>query len=340
MHHVVALVLPRVVAFDLAIPAQVFGHGDEIDRYAFSVCSEFAGLVPSTAGFALRTQLGLDALKKADTVIVPGYSPHDEPGAPVLDALCAAAARGARMVSICTGAFAVAAAGLLNGRRATTHWRDAAELAARYPSIQVDADVLYIDDGSVATSAGVAAGIDLCLHLVRSDHGAHTAARIARRMVVAPHREGGQAQFLHRPLAVGGDGLGPTCTWALERLAEPLTVAALASHAGWAPRTFARRFVSETGTTPLRWLTGQRLLEARRLLETTDLPIDDVAAQSGLGTAANLRLHLAREIGTTPTAYRHAYRGRRRPGSAPRVDHSQTSHRAQAGAGDLRGVRA
>ncbi len=313
MHRVVALALPRVVAFDLSIPAQVFGHRDESDLYAFSVCSPVAGLVPSTTGFAIHAARDLDALTDADTVIVPGYAPQGEPAQSVVDALRSAAMRGARVISICTGAFALAAAGLLDDRRATTHWRDAAELAARYPRVHVDADVLYVDDGSVATSAGVAAGIDLCLHLVRSDHGADTAARVARRMVVAPHREGGQAQFLDRPVPPAGEGLASTCAWALERLGDPLTVAQLASHAGWAPRTFARRFVAETGTTPLRWLAAQRLLEACRLLETTDLSIEQVATQSGLGTAANLRLHLAREIRTTPTAYRLAYRGRRVP---------------------------
>lgn len=309
MHRVVALALPHVVAFDLAIPAQVFGHRDEADHYAFSVCSEVAGLVPSTTGFGVHAARGLDALAAADTVVVPGYAPHDEPAPAVLDALRTTAARGARMVSVCTGAFALAAAGLLDGRRATTHWRDAAQLAARHPNVDVDPDVLYLADGSVATSAGVAAGIDLCLHLFRCDHGAQAAAGVARRMVVAPHREGGQAQFLQRPIPAGGSGLAPTCGWALDRLAEPLNVGDLARHAGWAPRTFARRFVAETGTTPLRWLTAHRLHEARRLLEATDLSVDRVAARCGLGTAANLRLHLARDVATTPTAYRRTYRG-------------------------------
>jgi len=243
-------------------------------------------------------------------VVVPGYTPHTRPAEPVLDALRAAAGRGARIVSVCTGTFALAAAGLLDGHRATTHWRDAVELAARHPTIKVDPDVLYVDAGPVLTSAGVAAGIDLCLHLVRLDHGAEVAARVARQMVVAPHREGGQAQFLERPLPRSGPGLAATCAWALDRLAEPLTVTALAGHAANAPRTFARRFFAETGSTPLRWLTAQRLLEVRRLLETTDLPVDQVAARCGLGTAANLRLHLARDAATTPTAYRRAYRGR------------------------------
>ncbi len=309
-HRIVALALPDVVAFDLAIPAQVFGHREEAAHYSFDVCAPVAGPVPSTTGYGVYAPLGLSALADADTVVVPGYAPYDAPPAPAVEALRSAARRGARMVSVCTGAFALAAAGLLDGRRATTHWRDASVLAERHPAVEVDADVLYVDNGSVLTSAGVAAGIDLCLHLVRRDLGEDAAARIARRMVVAPHRDGGQAQFLERPLPPPGTGLAGTCAWALDHLAEPLTVAELARHAGWAPRTFARRFLAETGTTPLRWLAAQRLLEARRLLETTDLPVDQVAARCGLGTAANLRLHLARDAGTTPTGYRRTYRGR------------------------------
>ncbi len=306
----VVLALPEVVAFDLAIPAQVFGHPDQGEHYSFGVSAAEPGLVPSTTGFGVLAPLGLAALATADTVVVPGYAPHVPPGAAVVDALRAAHARGARVVSVCTGAFALAAAGLLDGRRATTHWHHTAELSRHYPDVQVDPDVLYVDAGSVLTSAGVAAGIDLCLHLVRSDHGAEHAALIARRLVVAPHRDGGQAQFVQRPLPPVGSGLADTCVWAMQRLGDPLTVADLARHAGWAPRTFARRFLAETGTTPLRWLTAQRLLEARRLLETTDLPVDQIAARCGLGTAANLRLHLARDAATTPTAYRRTYRGR------------------------------
>jgi len=273
------------------------------------------GLVPSTTGFAVQARVGPAELARADTVVVPGYAPYDAPSPAVLAALRRATGRGARMVSVCTGAFALAAAGLLDGRRATMHWRDAAELAARHPAVHVDAGVLFVDDGAVLTSAGVAAGIDLCLHLVRGDYGEQAASRIARRMVVAPYRDGGQAQFVQRPLPVNGTGLAATCAWALKRLTEPLTVADLAGHAGWAPRTFARRFLAETGTTPLRWLAAQRLLEARRLLEATNLPVDQIAASCGLGTAANLRLHLARDAGTTPTAYRRSYRGR--PSASP-----------------------
>jgi len=313
VHQVVALALPEVVAFDLAIPAQIFGHHDEREHYAFTLCAAEPGLVPSTTGYCVQATSGLEALAAADTVVVPGYVPYEAPALPVIEALRAAADRGARMVSVCTGAFTLAAAGLLDGLRATTHWRDAGELAARYPAVDVDPDVLYIDAGQVMTSAGVAAGIDLCLHLVRADHGEQAAARIARRMVVAPHREGGQAQYLQRPVPSHGTGLAGTCAWALQHLTEPLTVTAMAHHAGWAPRTFARRFLAETGTTPLRWLATQRLREARRLLEATDLPVDQVAARCGLGTAANLRLHLARDVATTPTAYRRTYRGRSTP---------------------------
>lgn len=311
MHRIVALALPEVTDFDLGIPAYVFGHREEHGRYySFGVCAPTPGLVPTNTGFAVHAPLGLDALVSADTVIVPGYYPYDKPAPAALQALSAAAERGARIVSICTGAFALAAAGLLDDRRATTHWNAAAELAARYPKVDVDPDVLYVDSGQVLTSAGVAAGIDLCLHLVRTDHGAQAAVQIARRMVVAPHRDGGQAQFLQRPIPTNGTGLAATCTWALDQLDQPLTVADLARHAGWTPRSFTRHFTAETGTTPLRWLTAQRLLEARRLLETTDLPIDQVAEHCGLGTAANLRLHLSRDASTTPTAYRRAYRGK------------------------------
>jgi transcriptional regulator GlxA family with amidase domain len=313
MHQVVALALPDVVAFDLAIPAQVFGHEDERERYSFEVCTVVPGRVPSTTGYAVDVQRGLDALTSADTVVVPGYAPFDRPPPEVCDALQAAAQRGARMMSVCTGAFALAGAGLLDGRRAATHWRDACDLASRYPAVTVDPQVLYVDEGQVLTSAGLAAGIDLCIHVVRSDHGMEAAARVARRMVVAPYRAGGQAQFLQRPLPPAGIGLAATCEWMLSRLSEPMTVQQLARRAGWSTRTFARRFLAETGETPLRWLAMQRVYEARRLLESTDLPVDQVAARSGLGTAANLRLHLGRELGTTPTAYRRTYQGTRSP---------------------------
>ncbi|MCW3050438.1 MAG: AraC family transcriptional regulator [Solirubrobacterales bacterium] len=315
MHRVVVLAVADVVAFDLAIAAQVFGSpardlGER--RYAFAVCAAAPGAVRTSTGFSLLVDHGLEALTDADTVIVPGVDDtEDAAPAEVLEALRAAHGRGARIVSICTGAFVLAAAELLAGRRATTHWQYAALLARRYPAVEVDPDVLYVDDGDVLTSAGVAAGIDLCLHIVRCDHGADVANAIARRIVVAPHRDGGQAQFAQRPVpAAAGSGLSATREWMLERLHEPLTVARLASHAGYAERSFARIFRAETGMSPLQWLISQRVLEARRLLESTALPVEDVAARSGFGSAASLRQHLRRQAATTPTAYRGAFRSR------------------------------
>jgi AraC family transcriptional activator FtrA len=313
MHRVVALVFPGVVAFDLATPAQVFGHPAERRRYSFAVCTPGPGAVPTHTGFAVVVERGLDALERADTVVVPGHDDVERAWPEeALAALRAAHARGARVASVCTGAFVLAAAGLLDGRRATTHWHDAPALAALHPQVDVDPDVLYVDEGDVLTSAGVAAGIDLCLHLVRADHGAERANRVARRIVVAPHRSGGQAQFVDRPLPApprsAPRGIAATLDWALERLHEPLTVADLARHALMSERSFARRFRAETGTTPLRWLIDQRIAHARRLLERTDLPVEAVAAESGFGTATGLREHFGRAVHTTPTAYRRAFR--------------------------------
>ena len=317
MHAVVALALPTVEAFDLAIPAQVFADPSLPRRYDFSVCAPAAGLVASTAGYSVHAEHGLEALAVADTVVVPGFLPLEDPGERVCAALGRAAARGARIVSVCTGAFALAAAGLLDRRRATTHWQYAGQLAARYPAVKVDPDVLWVDEGSVLTSAGLAAGIDLCVQLVRADYGSEAAVSVARRLVVAPHRDGGQAQWLERPVPPPVEDLAATCPWALEHLADPLTVADLARHASWAPRTLARHFTEQTGMTPLHWLTAARIREARRLLEATDLPVEAIAARCGLGTAANLRIHLARDAGATPTAYRAAYQGRRGTREAP-----------------------
>lgn len=317
MHRVVALALPEVVAFDLSIAAQVFGHRNE-DLYEFSVCTPAPGRVPTTTGFSLLIERGLGALRRADTVLVPGFDAVDmNPARSAVRALRAAEKRGSRLISICTGAFALAAAGVLDGRRATTHWQSAALLARLHPAVRVEPDVLYVDDGSVLTSAGVAAGIDLCLHVVRCDHGAGTANAIARRIVVAPQREGGQAQFVEQPVPSAPHGsLEVTRGWALEHLHRPLTVPELAHHAGYSERTFARRFRAETGTTPLQWLITQRILKARAMLEAGDAPIETIARRCGFGDASSLRQHFRRATQTTPTAYRAAWTaspGRARP---------------------------
>jgi len=306
VHRIAVLALADVVAFDLATPFQLLHR-----HYELTLCASARGPVPTTSGYPLIAHRGPDALAEADTVVVPGFAPREWPLPPhVLEALQTAHTRGARVASICTGAFALGAAGLLDGRRVTTHWRHAARLAAMYPQAHVDPDVLYVDEGDLLTSAGVAAGIDLCLHLLRRDHGAAAANAAARHTVVAPHRAGGQAQFIERAVpATDDDGLEATRAYALERLGEPLTVAQLARHACTSERTFNRRFRQETGTTPLKWLHAQRVAEARRLLEDSDLPIELVAHRCGFGSAAILRQHFRRATATTPTAYRRTFAG-------------------------------
>jgi transcriptional regulator GlxA family with amidase domain len=304
-----------LVAFDLATPAQAFTTALGSDRrplYEFSACSVGGGELRTTTGFAVRPQGGLEALEVADTVVVPAYFDlFSPPPAEAITALQRAAERGTRVLSVCTGAFALAHAGLLDGRRATTHWAFAAQLAERFRAVEVDAAALYVDEGKVMTSAGLSAGIDLCLHVIREDYGAAVGEQVARHMVAAPHREGGQAQFIERSRVAAGEAGGSleeTRRWAAERLEQPLDVAVMAHHASVSPRTFARRFREETGTTPLQWLLTQRVHEARRLLEGTDLPIDAVAWRAGFGTAASLREHFRRATATTPTAYRRSFR--------------------------------
>ncbi|MEV0400081.1 DJ-1/PfpI family protein [Actinoallomurus sp. NPDC050550] len=263
IHRVAVLALDGMAPLDLAIPLQIFGPHAETP-YEVSVCGPTSS-VSNTSGFALAVTGGLDVLRAADTLIVPGFGPGflPRPGPvppSVLDALAMARDRGRRVVSICTGAFALAAAGVLDGLHATTHWQYTDELVREYPAVHVDRDVLYVDEGNILTSAGVCCGIDLCLHILRRDLGAVVADQIARRMVAAPHREGGQAQFVPAPVTVTGDtALADTRAWALERLGQPLTVTQLARHAGMSERSFMRRFVEETGTTPLQWLVGARL---------------------------------------------------------------------------------
>jgi transcriptional regulator GlxA family with amidase domain len=305
IHRVVALAIPDVVAFDLSIPAQVFGHLEEQARYSFTVCAEHPGEVSTSRGFGVTVRRGLDALETADTIIVPGFHPYGEPPTYACDALRRAADDGIRIASVCIGAFALAAAGLLDGRIATTHWQQADEFRRLYPQVKLNPDILYADEGQFLTSAGLSAGIDLCLYMVHNDYGAHVATEVARRMVVAVHRTGGQAQYSQRPLPSDG-GLGDTLEWATMEMQRPLTVRHLARHAGLPVRTFARRFAEQIGTTPMRWLTAQRVLEAQRLLEATALDVDEVAERCGFGSAGVLRLHLARQAGMTPTAYRRS----------------------------------
>ena len=312
MHRVTALCLPGLVAFDLTAPAQAFAlaaRPNGVPLYEFSTCSLDGEPVATTSGFAVAPPAGIEALARADTVVVPGYaSLLDRPPDEALVALRAAAERAARLMSVCTGAFALAYAGVLDGRRATTHWGWAGELAQRFPAVRVEPDSLFVDEGEVLTSAGLSAGIDLSLHVIRRDFGAAVGERVARHMVAPPHRDGGQAQYFKPEAETRGDSLEETRRWIAERLAQPLDVASMSSHAGVSPRTFARRFREETATTPLQWLLSQRVLEARRLLEETDLPVETIAWRTGFGTAASLRDHFRRATATTPTAYRRSFR--------------------------------
>jgi transcriptional regulator GlxA family with amidase domain len=269
------------------------------------------GPVRTSAGYSVLPEHDASILRTADTVIVPGI----QRGAPVerggLEDAVGAALGGlrARMMSICTGAFVLAAAGRLDGRPATTHWLHTAAFRRFFPAVQLDPDVLYVDDGDVLTSAGNAAGIDLCLHVVRRDHGLSVANRVARRSVVSPWREGGQSQFVEPLPEIAGEGTAATRAWALDRLHEPLTLAELAAHAAMSVRTFTRRFREETGLSPVRWLTDRRVELARRLLETTELPVDRVASRAGFGTPTALRQQMHAAIGVAPLTYRRTYRG-------------------------------
>jgi AraC family transcriptional activator FtrA len=314
MHHVVSLVHPPQSTFELGCAADVFGieRPGIPRRYTFSVCTEHPGQIPTLAGYDMSVAAGLEEIDRADTVVVPGWLPTEEPpSAAIVSALRHAHDRGARVASICSGAFALARTGLLDGRRATTHWARAAELAARFPAVQVDPDVLYVDHGDVATSAGSGAGIDLCLHLVRTDQGADYAAQVARSMVMPPHREGGQLQFTAPPHAAQIDGsLAPLLEWVTGRLGEPLSIEDLAAHIGVSGRTLARRFTEQLGLAPGQWLLSRRITAARELLESSDLPLEAIAHRVGLSSATNLHRRFVRALGTTPGAYRRAFRAR------------------------------
>jgi transcriptional regulator GlxA family with amidase domain len=319
MAHTVALVLTdQLPVFDFAVPCEVFG----IDRsdivapwYELQMCAAEPGPLRTTGGLRIDTGHGLDDIVAADTVLVPGSQRtlQLDPPPDLLDALRAAHARGARVASICTGAYLLAAAGLLDGRRATTHWMNAPDFSWRFPAVEFDPGVLYVDEGDVLTSAGTGASIDLCLHIVRRDHGAAVANEVARRMVVPPHRDGGQAQYA-QPV-VGSDphdDLKPALEWARANLAERLTVDQLAAVAHLSPRTFARRFRDTLGTTPLNWLVQQRVRVAQELLEVSDEPVEWIAARVGFGTAANLRQHFHRVTSVSPQTYRQVFRRRTR----------------------------
>jgi AraC family transcriptional regulator, transcriptional activator FtrA len=311
-HHVAIVVFDGVELFELAVAVDVFGTvvtgPDGCPLYRLSVCGP-APSVTTAAGFAMEVPSGLDAARAADTiVVVPARFPDRAPEA-LLDVLRAASDDGKRILSLCTGAFVLAAAGLLDGHTATTHWSECADLARSYPRVRVDPKVLYVDEGNLLTSAGSAASLDLCLHVVQRDHGTETATRVARDLVVPLHRPGGQAQYIEAPMPepASADLFGDTLTWLREHLAEPVTVGDLAERAAMSSRTFARRFLARTGTTPLQWMLAERIRLAQRLLETTELPVDAVAYKSGFGTPDNLRKHFARTVRTTPQAYRRAF---------------------------------
>ncbi|MFE6911472.1 GlxA family transcriptional regulator [Streptomyces erythrochromogenes] len=318
-HRVVALLQPPQSAFPLACASEVFGdHGPAVPtRYAFEVCTEHPGPVPTEAGYDMLVTAGLDALERADTVLVPGW--RQPAGTQVPSAVVAAVrrahARGARIVGLCSGAFVLAAAGLLDGRRAATHWAQAAELSDRFPRVSVDPAVLYVDHGDVATSAGSAAGVDLCLHLVRGDQGAAYAMRIARQMVMPPHREGCQLQYAELP-ASGPvtDSLAPLLEWLDGRLDRPVSVAEMAARSQVSSRTLTRRFTEQVGISPGRWLLDRRIAATRALLEETDLPVETIARRVGLSSAVNLRRRFHEALRTTPAAYRRTFRADRAVG--------------------------
>ncbi|MET7571004.1 helix-turn-helix domain-containing protein [Streptomyces sp. NPDC005492] len=321
MHTVAILALDHVVPFDMATPMEVFGRTrlpDGRSAYRVRVCGETTDV--RTDGFTLRVDHGLEALADADTVIVPGRSEQAAPpSARVLAALREAAAAGTRIVSICAGAFVLAEAGLLDGLRATTHWIAADLLARAHPLVDVEPDVLYVDNGQILTSAGAAAGLDLCLHIIRRDFGSAVAADAARLSVMPLEREGGQAQFIvhQHPPVPQGSALEPVLRWMEDHLSHEITLGALATRSGMSERTFSRHFREQTGSTPLQWLLRARVRRAQYLLENSDHPIERVAQQAGFGSPTAFRERFRRVVGTTPQAYRSAFNGRTVPEVAP-----------------------
>jgi transcriptional regulator GlxA family with amidase domain len=309
MHRVVVLALDGVYPFELGMPARIFGAAD--GRYEVITCSVDGHPVTTSADFAIAVRHGPDVLRTADSVVIPAFTP--ERAAPRLEPATAAALAeirpGTRLMSICTGAFVLAAAGVLDERPATTHWMLAGQFRRWFPAVRLDPDVLFTDDEDVLTSAGAASGVDLCLHVLRKDHGSDLANQVARKCVVPPWRDGGQAQYIERPVpATAGLGTSVTRHWIMDNLHVPLTLADLAGHARMSRRTFTRKFREETGASPAQWITQQRVLLARELLESTDLSVDQVAGRAGFATAASLRQHLHAAIGVAPLAYRRTFR--------------------------------
>jgi len=306
-----ALVLDGVAPFEFGVICEVFGidrSADGVPNFDFKVCGPEPGVpLRMSVGAHLVPDAGLDALVGVDLVAIPAFVGTDYPEE-ALAAVRAAAEAGSTILTVCSGAFLAGAAGLLDGRKCTTHWMHADDLAARHPTAEVDRNVLFVDDGNLITSAGTAAGIDACLHLVRRELGSEVTNTIARRMVVPPQRDGGQRQYIEQPIPVRcSEGFAPQLDWVLSNLDKPHTVGTLAARANMSARTFARRFVEETGRTPMQWVTDQRVLFARRLLEETDLDVDRVADRAGFGTATLLRHHFRRVVGVTPSDYRRRF---------------------------------
>ena len=325
MKKVAVLAFDGISPFHLSVPSVVLGEDrteDGIPRYDVTVCTAEERPIRTNAGFSVFVPNGLASLESAQMVIVPSWRKpgEDEPPEPLIDALVAAHRRGAKIVGLCLGSFVLAAAGLLNGRRATTHWRYTEELARQYPNVHIDPDVLWVDGGDVVTSAGTAAALDCCLHLVRQDYGARVAARIARRLVIPPHRSGSQAQYIEKPLGniALSNPMEEILTWMQDHLDSPLSIDQLAQRAHYSRRTFTREFRAVMGTSPLQWLLSQRLSRAQELLETTLLTVEDIAQRCGLGTAISLRQHFRRAFNTTPRNYRRELTQIRQPGDAGR----------------------
>lgn len=316
MHTIAVIAYEGVIPFHLSIPCIVFG--DDLlklgaPRYRLLVCGETRGLIQTISGFRIEVPNDLSALERADTVIVPAWRDVDDcPSETLLQALRDARLRGARIVGLCLGTFVLARAGLLDGRKASTHWAWTSEFERSYPTVSLDQNALYVDQGDVVTSAGTAAAIDCCLHLVRCDHGAEIANRIARRLVVAPHRHGGQAQYIEQPVldAGGPDRLSSTLDWAIGHLSQSLTLRLLAERAGMSLRSFTRHFRKKTGTTVTQWILNHRLAEAQRLLETGDCSVEHVAAAAGFGSTVSFRLQFTRAFSISPASYRRQFRKR------------------------------